>query len=75
MRSAGRVAAAICLAAGLAATAAGEPARAYTKSSITIDARSGLVLQAHNADASHPPASLSKLMTLYLTFEAMSRGR
>lgn len=75
MRSAGRVAAAICLAAGLAASAAGEPAWAYTKSSITIDARSGLVLQAHNADASHPPASLSKLMTLYLTFEAMSRGR
>ena len=75
MRSAGRVAAAFCVAGGLAAAVAGEPARAYTKSSITIDARSGLVLQAHNADASHPPASLSKLMTLYLTFEAMSRGR
>lgn len=75
MRSAGRIAAAVCLAGGLTATAAGEPAQAYTKSSITIDARTGLVLQSHNANVSHPPASLSKLMTLYLTFEALSRGR
>ena len=75
MRSAGRVAAAICLAGGLAAMAASGPARAYSKSSITIDGRTGLVLQAHNADATHPPASLSKLMTLYLTFEALARGR
>lgn len=72
--SAWRTAAVVCMAGSLAA-AAGVPAWAYTKSSITIDARSGLVLQAHNADASHPPASLSKLMTLYLTFEALSRGR
>ena len=75
MRSAGRAAAAVFLAGCLSAMAAGGPAWAYTKSSITIDARTGLVLQAHNANASHPPASLSKLMTLYLTFEAMSRGR
>ena len=75
MRSAGRAIAAIGLAGGLATAAAGGSAWAYTKSSITIDARTGLVLQAHNADASHPPASLTKLMTLYLTFEAISRGR
>ena len=75
MRSVGRVGAAISLAGCLAAMATGGPAWAYTKSSITINARSGLVLQSHNANASHPPASLSKLMTLYLTFEAMSRGR
>ncbi len=75
MRPARRVAAVICLTGGLAAASAGGPAWAYTKSSITIDARSGLVLQAHNADARHPPASLSKLMTLYLTFEALSRGQ
>ena len=75
MRPAWRIAAVFCLTGVLAASAAGGPAWAYTKSSITIDARSGLVLQAHNADASHAPASLSKLMTLYLTFEALSRGR
>ena len=74
-RPAGRLAAAALLAGGLAAAAWAGPAEAYTKSSITIDARSGLVLQSHNADARHPPASLSKLMTLYLTFEAISRGR
>ncbi len=75
MRSTGRVAVALCLAGGLTAITADGPVQAYTKSSITIDARSGLVLQSHNANASHPPASLSKLMTLYLTFEALSRGR
>ena len=74
-RSAWRIAAVVCMTGSIAATVAGGPAWAYTKSSITVDARSGLVLQAHNADASHPPASLSKLMTLYLTFEALSRGR
>ena len=75
MRPAWRIAAVLCLTGGLVAASAGGPAWASTKSSITIDARSGLVLQAHNADARHPPASLSKLMTLYLTFEAMSHGR
>ncbi len=75
IRPAGRIAAAALLAGGLAAAAWAGPAGAYTKSSITIDARSGLVLQSHNADARHPPASLSKLMTLYLTFEAISLGR
>ncbi len=70
---AGRILAA-CLAAGLALAAAG-PVEARSRSSIAIDARSGLVLQSHNPDARHPPASLSKLMTLYLTFEAISRGR
>ena len=75
MRSAGRVVAIVCVAGSLAVLTAGGPARAYTKSSITIDGRTGLVLQAHNANATHPPASLGKLMTLYLTFEALSRGR
>ena len=75
MRSASRIAAIVCVAGSLAVLTAGGPAQAYTKSSITIDGRTGLVLQAHNANATHPPASLSKLMTLYLTFESLSRGR
>ena len=75
MRSASRIAAIVCVAGSLAVLTAGGPAQAYTKSSITIDGRTGLVLQAHNADVTHPPASLSKLMTLYLTFESLSRGR
>lgn len=43
-------------------------------SSITIDAKSGRVLAASNADQPHYPASLTKLMTLYLTFDALEKG-
>ena len=40
-----------------------------------IDARSGQVVSVHNADAHLPPASLTKMMTLYLAFEEISLGR
>jgi len=42
---------------------------------IMIDAESGNVL--HEIDATRPwyPASLTKVMTLYMTFEALSRGQ
>jgi D-alanyl-D-alanine carboxypeptidase len=43
--------------------------------SIVIDAQSGRVLEAHHADALHYPASLTKLMTLYLTFSALKAHR
>ena len=43
--------------------------------SIVIDARSGRVLQATNADAHRFPASITKVMTLYLLFEQLERGR
>lgn len=42
---------------------------------IVIDAQSGFVLSEKNADKKLYPASLSKLMTLYLTFEAIEAGR
>ncbi|MBR1605187.1 MAG: D-alanyl-D-alanine carboxypeptidase [Alphaproteobacteria bacterium] len=44
-------------------------------SSITIDADSGKVLSQYNADERRFPASLTKLMTLYLTFEALEKGQ
>jgi D-alanyl-D-alanine carboxypeptidase len=44
-------------------------------SSIVVDARTGQVLQADNPDAQCHPASLAKLMTLYLTFEALRDRR
>jgi len=47
---------------------------ARTDSSIVIDADTGAVLSEHNADAPSYPASLTKMMTLYLTFEALERG-
>lgn len=40
-----------------------------------MDASSGAVLRAHNADVSTYPASLTKMMTLLLTFEALDRGQ
>jgi len=39
-----------------------------------IDARTGKVLHARNADTRLHPASLTKMMTLYVAFEAIRRG-
>ena len=44
-------------------------------SSIVIDAASGRVLSAINADEPRHPASLTKMMTLYLVFEALRDRR
>jgi D-alanyl-D-alanine carboxypeptidase len=55
------------------------PARAqvgsYRYSSIVVDDASGKVTEAVNADALRYPASLTKLMTLYMAFEAMRDHR
>ncbi|PZM10784.1 D-alanyl-D-alanine carboxypeptidase [Rhizobium tubonense] len=42
---------------------------------IVVDAKTGNVLYSDNADTLHYPASLTKMMTLYLTFEALESGR
>ncbi len=39
-----------------------------------LDQTTGTVLLAKNADEPLPPASMSKLMTIYMTFEAISQG-
>lgn len=43
--------------------------------SIVVDANSAEVLYALRADQTRFPASLTKIMTLYLTFEALATGR
>src|SRR6202044_2568194 len=43
--------------------------------SIVVDGNSGAVLQASNPDALRHPASLTKVMTLYLLFERLDAGR
>jgi len=43
--------------------------------SIVVDGNSGSVLQASSADALRHPASLTKVMTLYLLFERLEAGR
>src|SRR5664280_2428679 len=44
-------------------------------SSIVVDANSGAVMQATNADSPRHPASLTKIMTLYLLFERLEAGK
>lgn len=43
--------------------------------SLVIDEESGQVLHAANADTRRYPASLTKVMTLYMTFEALKSGQ
>ena len=53
--------------------AAGPAAARYA--AIVVDADSGVVLHEENADTRNFPASLTKMMTLYLVFEAVERGQ
>ncbi len=50
-------------------------AHASGTSSIVIDAQSGNVLYSDNAETLRYPASLTKLMTLYITFNALETGK
>lgn len=51
------------------------PADARQHATFVLDAQTGVVLHAENAELKNRPASLTKLMTLYLTFEALRDGR
>ena len=48
--------------------------RAAPYAAMVMDARTGEVLHARNADTRLHPASLTKMMTLYVAFEAIERG-
>ncbi|MEM6594888.1 MAG: D-alanyl-D-alanine carboxypeptidase family protein [Pseudomonadota bacterium] len=50
------------------------PSGAAPYAALVMDARSGKVLHARNADTRLHPASLTKMMTLYIAFEAIERG-
>ncbi|WP_292171734.1 serine hydrolase [Brevundimonas sp.] len=69
----------LALIAGLAFTPAATPPVAQSGdnsryAAIVVDAETGEVLFARNADARRYPASITKLMTLYLAFESLSKG-
>ena len=54
------------------------PAAAFdtrAKAAFVFDMKTGTVLLDKNADEPLPPASMSKLMTLYVAFEAIREGR
>jgi D-alanyl-D-alanine carboxypeptidase len=50
-------------------------ARAAPYAAMVIDARTGEVVHSRNADTRLHPASLTKMMTLYIAFEAIERGQ
>lgn len=60
----------LCLAAQLSAPAA----QAAPYAAMVMDARTGEVLHSRNADTRLHPASLTKMMTLYVAFEAVRLG-
>ena len=71
----GRFAALALIAAGLLA---GIPSTAHANpkyAAIVVNAVDGTVLYSRNADARRYPASLTKVMTLYMLFEALEDGR
>lgn len=45
------------------------------RSAMVVDMTSGAILMAKNEDQPIPPASMSKLMTLNMVFEALAQGR
>jgi D-alanyl-D-alanine carboxypeptidase len=61
--------------AAVVATATCIPANARVRSSILLDVQTGKVLEARNPDALCYPASLTKLMTLYITFRQLRTGK
>jgi D-alanyl-D-alanine carboxypeptidase len=68
------------LAVALSVTAVGSAAASSKAANsryaaIVIDANTGKTLFSSNAESRRFPASLTKMMTLYLTFEALSRGK
>ena len=58
----------------LAALAGGTQQAAARYAALVIDARTGTELHARHADSRRYPASLTKIMTLYMIFDAIERG-
>ncbi|GAA6206736.1 D-alanyl-D-alanine carboxypeptidase family protein [Cognatishimia sp. WU-CL00825] len=61
----------------LASAVLAYPAHAFetrAKAAFVLDQTTGTILMSKNADEALPPASMSKLMTLYMAFEAVRKG-
>ena len=59
---------------GLANIANAQQMATPARHAVLLDASTGSVLFEKDADTSFPPASMSKLMTVYLAFEAIKEG-
>ncbi|MDZ5697714.1 D-alanyl-D-alanine carboxypeptidase family protein [Chelativorans sp. M5D2P16] len=69
------VLAAFVLLALLPAEANAQPFETKAKQAYMIDAETGTVLLSKNPDTPFPPASIAKLMTMEVVFEALKSGR
>jgi D-alanyl-D-alanine carboxypeptidase len=65
----------LAILAGITAAPAHAQIGSERYAAIVVDARTGNVLAAANADEQRHPASLTKMMTLYMVFEALQEGR
>jgi D-alanyl-D-alanine carboxypeptidase len=74
-RSLVKVLGSLALAVSVGVTAPTPAQAAARQSSIVIDVKAGKVLSAEDPDGLRYPASLTKMMTLYLVFEALESGR
>ena len=59
----------------IVSTLAADAFETKASAAYVMDQTTGTVLLAKNADEPLPPASMSKLMTLYMAFEAVEKGR
>ena len=65
----------VLLTLGFATSAAAQTFETRAQAAYVYDQTTGTVLLEKNADEPLPPASMSKLMTIYMAFEAISDGR
>nr|WP_244642637.1 D-alanyl-D-alanine carboxypeptidase [Phyllobacterium sp. 628] len=66
---------ALTLASGISLIETPSASAASKASAVVVDANTGKTLYSSNADAQRFPASLTKMMTLYMLFEAMDSGK
>ena len=57
------------------ALAAASQAQASVRAAIVLDQNTGRIYKSFNANVLHKPASLTKMMSLYLVFDALKAGR
>src|SRR5688572_32002296 len=67
--------ASLTLSSAFAAVPIPKPPAIDAKAYVLLDFQSGRVLAAHNADVQSEPASITKLMTAYIAFEALREKR
>lgn len=70
-----QLAAALVLVAAMSAGAVAQNFETRAKQAFVIDVETGTVLYAKDVDARFPPASLAKLMTMEVVFNAIKTGR